>query len=728
MREMNGCSLQGITGVWRHTLGDPRVCIAILDGPVDLSHPSLRGARLTVAGRRGRFSVSDAACAHGTHVSSLIFAQHGTGPVRGVAPRCRGIVIPVFSGDPTLPGAIRPCAQSDLARAIEAAVGYGARVVNVSAGQLGHPGTADVRLIRAVELCARRGVLIVAAAGNDGCDCLHLPAALPSILTVGAHGDDGLPSRSSNFGRAYQRQGVVAPGLSILGATPGGRYARLSGTSFAAPLVAGLAGLLISAKLSRGGNFAASDAREIHDALLRSAAACDLDDRRACRRLLAGRVLPAEAFALYMKEVTRMNQLEKPEPSLSATDAAAANDLTQPPVDTAIQGSSCGCSTAKIERPGRLHREADEPDEYDAEFQRSSEEPPRSKASGGVLQTARPAQGLRVSGCECQKSGGLAFAVGELSYDFGTQANLDAIQSEMIEGKFATSPYDLLDFLLNRNQESGEVEEEEERKQGGKRPAKGRRRTPPEPPPEQGGTVGTEALDSPNLHFAMAILWTLNQDETPIYVLRPQGAFARETYVRLLEFFDEQLATSQEGPKGEIIQKAERVSVPGIIQGSETLLSGQSVPVLVPDLRAMFNWSTGALIRAVIGEAAYDAYKIKEEHESEYEAIRGALDRIYYDLQNTGQTPQDRALNFAATKAFLLGDKVKAMSEQHYQLDEISVERSEVCRDDRDCWNVQLIFFSTENPLAQRKVTKFAVDVSGIIPVQVGPARSWAMR
>ena len=83
------CLLPGLPSLCAASLGDPEVCVAILDGPVDISHPCFQGANLT----RLDTLVSDAAgdgamSAHGTHITSLIFGQPG-GPVRGIAPRCR---------------------------------------------------------------------------------------------------------------------------------------------------------------------------------------------------------------------------------------------------------------------------------------------------------------------------------------------------------------------------------------------------------------------------------------------------------------------------------------------------------------------------------------------------------------------------------------------------------------------------------------------------------------
>jgi hypothetical protein len=700
--------LPGIAEIWRSTLGDPSIVVAVLDGPVDLSHPSLRGAQLSVIqGVRGS-ACRDAACAHGTHVASLIFGQHGVGPLRGIAPRCRGIVIPVFSDDPAHPGAILPCSQADLARAIEAAVGYGAQVINISAGQPGHAGTADPRLLRAVDLCARRGVLIVAAAGNDGCDCLHLPASLPSVLTVGASQSNGAPSDSSNFGSAYQRQGIVAPGLSVLGATPGGGYARRSGTSFAAPLVAGLAGLLLSARLSRGGRFAARDARDVHDALLRSAAPCDLENRRDCRRLLAGRVDPVRAFHHFLKGASDMEQLAN-NPLSPTPDAIAVNEMSGGVVPSGAggPGGSCGCNGPASDQADPDTEQNDEDQPQTTTF-RPSSRPTRAAPA------AAP-RGLVPSSCSCQAAGGLVFAIGQLSYDFGTQAAMDAIQSEMPGNLSASFPSDLLRFLKGDYKEDDGSEIPDE--------TKGTRRRRPAKP-ASGEARPASFAESPNLHFASAITWTLNLEATAIYALKPSGPFARETYIRLLECFEEQIS-SDDG----INPNSERVSIPGMLGGNATLMTGQTVPVVVPDLRGIFNWNTGALISAVrFATLGKPPYKNNEATEETDEGVRNFLNRIYHDLQNIGQTPQERALNFSATKAFQLGKVMSDMAEGKYELDEIGVERSAVCRPDSDCWDVKLTFFNVANPLASRKTSRFCVDVSSLIPVLVGEVRSWSMR
>ena len=164
-------ALPGLDSLWAESIGNPDVCVAVLDGPVDLSHPCFDSAKLTrletlVSG------VADegAASSHGTHVASVIFGQHG-GPIRGIAPGCRGLIVPVFSDGTG--GSLAPCSQIDLARAITQAVQHGAHVINISGGQFASSGEAHPFLNNAIQLCADSGVLIVAAAGNDGCECLH---------------------------------------------------------------------------------------------------------------------------------------------------------------------------------------------------------------------------------------------------------------------------------------------------------------------------------------------------------------------------------------------------------------------------------------------------------------------------------------------------------------------------------------------------------------------------
>src|SRR5438132_10397180 len=85
----------GLADLWHQTRGDPRITIALLDGPVDPRTPALAGARLARdVAAESRPAQPGPALRHGTRVASLIFGQPGSG-AGGIAPDCRGLVLPI---------------------------------------------------------------------------------------------------------------------------------------------------------------------------------------------------------------------------------------------------------------------------------------------------------------------------------------------------------------------------------------------------------------------------------------------------------------------------------------------------------------------------------------------------------------------------------------------------------------------------------------------------------
>jgi len=350
---------------------------------------------------------------------------------------------------------------------------------------------------------------------------------------------------------------------------------------------------------------------------------------------------------------------------VETTDAMVASKSIDGTDSAGPAKPKCSCSPTE---PSARDSDHEDDDEHSRPAGVETQAPPRSKLTRSMLCR----NGVHAAECSCPPGGGaLVYALAELGYDLGTQARLDAINAEMDEGKFPTNPRDMHEFLTQ------------------------------------------EA----NSHFASAILWTLNHDATPIYAVRPEGAFARETYARLVEFLGEQL----DG-------KAERVSIPGVFAGNVTLLSGQSVPVVIPELRGMYNWTTKALIDKVAGGKP-DTEAAQRQRQTKAEGMRNFLERIYYEVRNLGQTPQDRALNFAATNAFTLERVFEEAANRALLLDEIGVDRSPICRPDSDCWDVRLIFFDPMDTLAHaRTAYRYSVDVSDVVPVLIGPVRSWAVR
>ena len=156
-----------------------------------------------------------------------------------------------------------------------------------------------------------------------------------------------------------------------------------------------------------------------------------------------------------------------------------------------------------------------------------------------------------------------------------------------------------------------------------------------------------------------------------------------------------------------------------VTSAKATLLSGQAVPIVVPELRGMYSWSTQALLDA----CAADSKDAKLQ-----QAVRDFLNRVYFQLRNLGLTSEDRALNFAATNAFAAFQVFSTALDRKLELDNISVERSPICRPDSDCQDVKLSFFDPENIQRASFVFRFAVDVSDVVPVLVDEVRTFTER
>src|SRR5262245_46549800 len=99
--------IPGLAELWHETQGDHRVCVAVLDGPVDVRHVSFHHVSLTALETVVSSAADEGnASRHGTHIASVIFGQHD-GPVQGLAPHCRGLLVPIFESGGS--GTLRPC-------------------------------------------------------------------------------------------------------------------------------------------------------------------------------------------------------------------------------------------------------------------------------------------------------------------------------------------------------------------------------------------------------------------------------------------------------------------------------------------------------------------------------------------------------------------------------------------------------------------------------------------
>jgi subtilisin family serine protease len=219
---------------WDATRGSSRIVVAVLDTGVTASHPDLKGA----VGPGFAFVNLDSDPSddggHGTAVAGIIAARGDNGiGLAGACWTCTIMPVKVLDaegrGDTTR-----------VAAGIIWAADHGADVINLS---LGAPGTTDA-LSAAVRYAIAKNVVVVAAAGNSGSAIPFHPAAEASVLGVAATNEQDRLYTWSNRGPWVE---VAAPGCNVAPWT-GGAYISLCGTSAAAPLVSGLAALVVAAQ------------------------------------------------------------------------------------------------------------------------------------------------------------------------------------------------------------------------------------------------------------------------------------------------------------------------------------------------------------------------------------------------------------------------------------------------------------------------------------------------
>ena len=538
-------NIPGLKKLWTETRGDPKICVAVLDGIVDQNHPCFDGADLTRLPSlvSGEANENGSMSTHGTHVASIIFGQPDS-PVEGIAPHCRGLIVPVFADD-----RLR-LSQLDLARAIEQAVNAGANIINISAGQLTDEGEADTWLEKSVQLCKENNVLLIAATGNDGCECLHVPASLPTVLAVGAMDDQGKPTNFSNWGGEYQNQGILAPGENILGAKPGGGTTRLNGTSFATPIVSGVVALLLSLQIKRGEK---PDPQKVRTALLATATPCNPKDTDEQNRCLMGKLNIPDAIEFLLGE-TMSEELD-----LETVEASGCGCGDNP--DESVLNEPLETSELKLAEVTPSQTEiVSVPPSVSPVISQPNPVNTMSNSTNFVTASEAPSE---LAGKN------LVYSLGVLGYDFGSEARRDSFKQLMpgvsVEGTLIpANPYDarqMVDYL-------GE-----------------------------------------NLPEAKALIWTLNLELTPIYAIEPVGGFSRDVYEVLQSLLDGQIQAETDP---NFVQRVSIPGV--LTGRSVKLFSGQVVPVVeINNTRGLYGWKVNTLVTAAIASVQEQSNDAEED-------------------------------------------------------------------------------------------------------------------
>lgn len=215
--------------------GKNKVNVAVIDTGIDTNHEELKGNLLAP------YSVTDPANPgdagdHGTHVAGIIGGKKGNGVGGyGVNPNANIMPVNIFDQNGSF--------DYVLADGIMHAVDNGAEVINMSLGAPFEIPLVEEALKKAVD----NGVVVVAAAGNDGDMVYNYPGSYDGVITVGATNDQNKKSYFTTYGPNID---VVAPGEDIYSTvyTPesGSSFVKMSGTSMASPAVAGVASLIKS--------------------------------------------------------------------------------------------------------------------------------------------------------------------------------------------------------------------------------------------------------------------------------------------------------------------------------------------------------------------------------------------------------------------------------------------------------------------------------------------------
>lgn len=231
--------------LWAEGLTGKGVLVGHLDTGVDSKHPALKGrieefGEWDFLGRKKPKASPRDSGDHGTHTAATICGVGVNGKHVGVAPGAKLFSGLVIEGGNT---------TARILGGLDWLVRNNVRIVSMS---LGYPGYDPV-FLELIRRLLRRNILPVFAIGNEGPNTSRSPGNYPGAFAIGAlddskHTADFSGSQHFKRKRDPNKPNVVAPGVDVISARPGGGYQTMDGTSMATPHVAGVAALLLEAK------------------------------------------------------------------------------------------------------------------------------------------------------------------------------------------------------------------------------------------------------------------------------------------------------------------------------------------------------------------------------------------------------------------------------------------------------------------------------------------------
>jgi subtilisin family serine protease len=240
-----GLRMLHVDKLWAQGLTGKGVRVGHLDTGVDANHPALKGrlagfGEWNLLGKRVDGAAPHDTDQHGTHTAGTLAGKAVGGRSIGIAPECE-----LYSGL-VIEGGV---ALARVLGGMEWMLESGVRVLSMSLGWRGY----DPTFLIITRRLRQQGVLPIFAIGNEGAGTSRSPGNYPETLSVGAvdrHRQVASFSSSIHFNRDIDpnQPDLVAPGVGIISAKPGGGYQSMDGTSMATPHVAGLAALFWQAR------------------------------------------------------------------------------------------------------------------------------------------------------------------------------------------------------------------------------------------------------------------------------------------------------------------------------------------------------------------------------------------------------------------------------------------------------------------------------------------------
>jgi subtilisin family serine protease len=228
--------------------GSPEIVIGLMDGPVAMNHLDLTTENVRGIGGgpgAGCTHSSSAACIHGTFTAGILSAKRGS-PAPAICPGCTLLVRPIFKESAAENGAIPSATPAELAKAIVECIEAGTWVLNLSVAFAQPSSRGERELEEALDYAARLGIIVVAAAGNQGTLGSSAITRHPWVVPVAACDLKGVPIATSNLGSSVGKRGLIAPGGQVTSLGFESEPLTSEGTSVAAPFVTGTIALLWS--------------------------------------------------------------------------------------------------------------------------------------------------------------------------------------------------------------------------------------------------------------------------------------------------------------------------------------------------------------------------------------------------------------------------------------------------------------------------------------------------